>query len=252
MRVPIDYVPDPEVPGCGNIFVPVEVDGCATRAALDTGALRTMLIDVPPSARLVGSQETSGAFGTEVVTEWEVSDVRVGSLRAGPLTVNRIGDGSGRHQVVGLDLLGSGPWQLDLARGTLITGEPLVHGSKYRATTHGRILTEMRWPTATATALWDTGAGITLIDRRFADAHPSLFEHAGSTRATDVVGTQGDVGLAQVSDYEIDGNPFAGHIIAIVDLPEIPDRIDAAIGFPTISQARWAVDAPSHQWRIEL
>jgi hypothetical protein len=66
------------------------------------------------------------------------------------------------------------------------------------------------------------------------------------------VGSQGDLGLARISGYEIDGNPFAGHIVAIADLPEIPDHIDAAIGFPTIRQARWTVDVPSRQWRIEL
>jgi hypothetical protein len=252
MRVPIECAPDPEVPGCGNVLVSVEVGGRAMRAVLDTGALRTLLIDLPSSARPVGSGETSGAFGTDVVTEWEVREVRIGSLRAGPLTVDRIDGGVGRHPVVGLDLLGTGPWQLDVASRTLVTGEPLLRGSAYTPSTHGRILTEMRWPIATATALWDTGAGITLIDRRFADAHPSLFEHAGSTRATDIVGAQGDLGLARISGYEIDGNPFAGHIVAIADLPEIPDHIDAAIGFPTISQARWTVDVPSRQWRIEL
>lgn len=252
MRVPIECVPDPEVPGCADVVVSVEVDGRAMRAVLDTGVLGTLLIDLPSSARPVGSRETSGLFGTEVVTEWEVSDVRIGALRADVLTVGRIDGGSGRQSVVGLDLLSTGPWQLDLSSRTLLTGEPLLRGVAYRPTRHGRILTEMRWPTATATALWDTGAGITLIDRRFADAHPSLFEHAGSTRTTDIVGSQGDLELAHISGYEIDGNPFAGHIVAIADLPEIPDHIDAAIGFPTISQARWTVDMPSHRWRIGL
>jgi hypothetical protein len=100
--------------------------------------------------------------------------------------------------------------------------------------------------------MWDTGAGITLIDRRFADAHPNLFEHAGSTAGTDVLGSQVDLALARVPDYEIDGTRFAGHTVAIADLPEIPDRIDAVIGFPTINQACWTVDVPARRWSIEL
>jgi hypothetical protein len=109
----------------------------------------------------------------------------------------------------------------------------------------------MRWPTATATALWDTGAGITLIDRRFADAHAGLFEHVGSATATDIWGSQGDLRLAQVSGYEIDGTEFAGHIVAVADLPEGPGSIDAVIGFPTIDQARWTVDLSSRSWCID-
>lgn len=251
MRVPVECVPDPEVPGCGNAFVSVKVDDRTVRAALDTGALRTVLIDLPSSARRAGTQETAGAFGPRVVTEWEVGEIRLGSLRAGPLIVHGIDDAPGLHPVVALDVLGAGAWQLDLSSKTLITGMTSMRGCAYMSTANGHILAEMRWPTAAATALWDTGAGITLIDRRFAEAHPTLFEHAGSTTATDVLGSHGELGLARVSGYNIDGIHFDGHIVAIADLPEIPDRIDAAIGFPTVSQARWTVDVPTHRWRIE-
>jgi hypothetical protein len=250
--VPVECVPDPEVPGCGNIFVSVEIDDHIVRAVFDTGAPRTLLIDLPSSARPVGARETTGAFGTEVVTEWEVGDIRIGSLRAGPLRVDGIKGGPGRHPVVGLDVLGTGSWQLDLASRTLVTEAPSPHGSEFRCATNGHMLAEMKWPTATAAALWDTGAGITMIDRRFADAHPKLFEQAGNTKGTDVMGSHGDLALARVSAYEIDGIPFAGHLVAIADLPAIPDHIDAVIGFPTISQARWTVDVPARRWSIEL
>jgi hypothetical protein len=251
MRVPVECVPDPDVPGCGNVFVSVEVDDRTVRAVFDTGAPRTLLIDLPSSARPVGSRKTTGAFGTEIVTEWEVGAIRIGSLLAGPLTVDRIDGGFGRHPVVGLDVLGAGSWQLDISSRTLVTGAPSRRGLAYKSATNGHILTEMRWPTATATAIYDTGAGITLIDQRFADAHPNLFEHAGSTTVTDVLGSHGDLGLARMSAYEIDGTRFAGHIVAIANLPEIPDHIDAAIGFPTISQVRWTVDVPARRWLIE-
>jgi hypothetical protein len=252
MRVPVECVPDPDVAGCGSAFVSVIVDGRTVRAALDTGATRTLLIDLPCSARPVGGRETSGLFGTTVVTEWEVEDICVGSLHTGPLTVDRIDSAPGLHPVVGLDVLGTGSWQLDLSRQTLLTGAPLLRGRAYRSSTNGHILAEMRWPSAAATALWDTGAGCTLIGRRFADAHRDLFKHAGSTTAVDIVGSHVDLSLARASGYEIDGIPFAGHTVAIADLPEIPDHIDAVIGFPTIGQARWTVDVPARRWRIEL
>jgi len=251
MRVPADCVPDPEVPDCGNVFVAVQVDDLVVRAAFDTGAARTTLIDLPTSARPIGSQETAGAFGAEVVTQWEVGQIRLGSLRAGPLTVHRIAGGGGRHPVLGLDVLATGPWELDVATGSLLTDVPTPHGTEFHRAANGHVLTQLNWPTATATALWDTGAGITLIDRHFADAHPDLFEPAGSARATDVMGAQDDFELARVQGYEIDGVRFAGHVVAIADLPEVPDHIDAAIGYPTIKQARWRVDVAARRWRID-
>lgn len=224
------------------------------RAAFDTGASRTLLFEVPSSARPVGSRRTSGAFGAGAVTEWEVREVRevrLGSLRAGPLTVHHIDRGPERHPVVGLDVLGRGSWQLDPSSRTLITGLPTVNGSHFTSATNGHLLTEMRWSNAMATALWDTGAGITLIDRPFAAAHAHLFEPAGSTRVTDITGAHSELELAHARGYEIEGVSFAGHIVAITDLPEVPEHIDAAIGFPTIVQARWTVDVPAHRWRIE-
>lgn len=251
MHVPVECVPDPEVAGCGNAFVSVAVDDLVVRAAFDTGAPRTTLIDLPSSARLVGGGETTGAFGTEDVTDWEVGGIRLGSLRAGPLTVHRIEGGAGRHPVVGLDVLGTGSWQLDLRDGTLVTDAPSPEGTPFERAANGHLLTEMRWPAATATALFDTGAGITLIDRRFAAAHPHLFERAGSTEGTDVLGSHADLELARTCGYEIDGVRFDGHIVAVADLPRIPDHIDAAIGFPTITQARWTVDVAARRWCIE-
>jgi hypothetical protein len=251
MRVPVERVPDPDIPGCGNVFVYVEVGDRTVRAALDTGAVRTLLIDLPSSARPVGRRETTGIFGTEMVSEWEVDEVRIGSLRAGPLTIDCIDGGAGRHPVVGLDVLGAGSWQLDISGRTLITGASAQRSSAFKRGANGHMLTEMKWPTATATSLWDTGAGITLIDQRFADAHPDLFEHAGSTISTDISGSHGEVRLARVSGYKIDGTQFAGHTVAIADLSEIPDHIDAGIGFPTIDQARWTVDVAASRWCIE-
>src|SRR4051794_36817169 len=40
MRVPVERVADPDVPGCGNVFVSVEVDDHLVRAVFDTGAVR--------------------------------------------------------------------------------------------------------------------------------------------------------------------------------------------------------------------
>jgi hypothetical protein len=252
VQVPVECVRDPVIPGCGNFLVDIDVDGMVIRAALDTGVPRTLLFEVPSSARPTGVNQTSGAFGVGTVAEWEIREIRLGSLHAGPLTIHQIDGGHGGHPVVGLDVLGVGSWQLDPGSGTLTTGLPIMSGSEFVSATNGHLLTEMRWSNAVASALWDTGAGITLIDRHFARTHPRLFTPAGSTRATDITGAHGDLELALAQDFEIEGVSFAGHIVAITDLPDVPEHIDAAIGFPTIVQARWTVDVPSNRWRIDL
>jgi hypothetical protein len=252
MRVALEVVPDPDVAGCGYVFVDAHVSGRSVRAVLDTGAVRTKLVDLPPTARQVGERQVSGVFGTETVTEWEVADIRLGSLRADLLIVDRISHVGGRHPMLGLDLLGTQPWRLDVVDRTLDTGAPLPRsGSSFTRGANGHLLTQMRWPTATATALWDTGAGITLIDQRFADSHPNLAQPAGTAVSTDSAGATANTHLARIAGYEIDGVQFRGHTVALADLSAVPDRTDVIIGYPTIAQARWAMHIPTLRWCVE-
>jgi hypothetical protein len=60
-------------------------------------------------------------------------------------------------------------------------------------------------PTAAATGFWATGAGITLIDRRVADAHPDLFAPRTKHARYRHWQPAGDLTIARVSGYEIDG-----------------------------------------------
>jgi len=251
MRVPVEVEPDPEIPGCGSIFVPLEVGDLVARVVLDTGSPSTTLTEVPSSARAAGTGTAEGVFGRETVAQWLVESISLGSLRAGPLTVDLIDRHPERHPFVGLDVIGAGPWQLDLADRTLTTDITMANGSGLTVTETGHLLSAMSWPGVRATALFDTGAGITLIDRRFTDEHPELFEAAGSTIGTDSAGVRHETDLAQVLAYEIEGIAFQGHLVAIADLPALPDQLDVVIGYPTIVQARWSIDIPGRQWQVE-
>ncbi len=251
MRVPVECEPDPDVPDAGTVFVPIDIGDRVARVVLDTGSPRTTLSELPGSARPAGVAETAGLYGSATVAQWLVDQVRLGSLRAGPLLVHVIDAAPGHHPFVGLDLLGTGPWRLDLANRELVTGPPVSAGSELSVTTTGHLISEMSISGVRATALFDTGAGITMVDRRFAEAHPDLFEAADSAMATDSTGVAGAVDLARLSPYEIEGISFAGHLVAIADLPAVPDQLDAVIGYPTIAQARWSIDLPARQWQVE-
>ena len=75
--------------------------------------------------------------------------------------------------------------------------------------------------TVTATALWDTGAGITVIDQRLADSPPDAVEPADAPLSTDSAGATANTELARIA------------------------------GYPTIGQARWATHIPSSRWCVE-
>ena len=73
----------------------------------------------------------------------------------------------------------------------------------------GHPLLDLRWPDVTGRAVFDTGAGITVVDTSFVRAHPDLFTHAGQTTGTDSAGEHVTTDLYEMAAVTIGGRAFA-------------------------------------------
>ena len=96
-------------------------------------------------------------------------------------------------------------------------------------------------------ALWDTGADITVVDRRLVTSHPELFTAPGRADGTDSSGTTVPTDVCRMEAYRIADVPFAGHVVAVADLPE---PMEMVLGYPTLCQAIWSMDLPSGTWSV--
>ena len=107
---------------------------------------------------------------------------------------------------------------------------------------------------ATASAVWDTGAGLTLVDTAFLRAHAALFEELGSSQGTDATGASMEAQLYTMSAPTIGGVRFPPHIVAGVDLSFVNATIelpmDLILGYTTLRQAHWLFDFPRKRWAI--
>src|SRR4051812_45391725 len=61
-------------------------------------------------------------------------------------------------------------------------------GRELRMDSRGHVYVDVSWPGATAQACWDTGAGITIVNRGIWLAHRGLFEEIGTSAGTDATG----------------------------------------------------------------
>ena len=79
-----------------------------------------------------------------------------------------------------------------------------------------------------ASAVWDTGAGITVVDIAFIADHPDLFQEAGASTGTDATGLQVETPMFMMAASMIGMTAFPACKVAGVDL----SRLNASISIP--------------------
>jgi hypothetical protein len=103
-------------------------------------------------------------------------------------------------------------------------------------------------------AVWDSGAGITVVDLNFVWKYPAFFEEAGYSFGTDSTGTQVKSPMFIMSTSVIGKTVFPPHKVAAVDLSEVNAHIeipmDLILGYSTLKQADWLFDFPHRRWAI--
>ncbi len=255
--------PDPDEPTCATVMVDATLTGVGYRFVVDTGAGSTTLVadertrSLPPS----GYQTSAGLFGTVIDARVTVPDFRLGELPARGVEVLLTDQHlEGARNLLGMDVLGDHrccfrfldrPPTLQLS--TAATTSPFAGDEALMIGTHGQPFVSVAWPDGTsARALWDSGAGITVVDAAFHERYPQLFEAVGDTVGTDSTGTQMSTPTCHVAAARTGGITIAQHIAAVFDLTPTNTadgpRTDLVLGYPALSQANWVLDFPTRRW----
>jgi len=224
-QIPLIIEADPDDPGCATIMADGTVAGRPYRFIVDTGAARTQLeADEYTSAlKAAPDESSSGAFASHADPVITVTDVAVGPLRAATLDVTRVSPIPPQpRNLLGLDVLRRYRCLFRLQAAVLDADAPANHqaGRDLRTDSRGHVYMDVSWPGVTAQACWDTGAGITIVNRDFRLAHPRLFEEAGTATGTDGTGATLETPLVLMAEAVIGGRSFGRHQAAVVDLSQ--------------------------------
>jgi hypothetical protein len=245
--------PDEEFDECALLCVDGTVSGTPHRFVLDSGSPSTQLADpdalIP--ATVVGEDTAEGLFGRAPVERVVLSDLAVPGLTEGPRTVARLRTGgAASRSLLGLDVLGAHALLLDgpaVTLHTAATGELAADLSLERGP-RGHCYLPVTLPGGRVVrALWDTGADVTVVDRALVTSHPELFTDPGSADGTDSSGTTMLTDVCRIEGYRIADVAFAGHVVAVADLPE---PMELVLGYPTLCQAIWSMDLPFGRWSV--
>lgn len=254
--------PDPHDPNTALVFVSGMLGEKPIEFLLDTGAARTWLPSGPHTAGLerIGEERSSGLFAEEQAETARVPLLQVGeSGRENfPVVV-----GDPEHMplggLLGMDYLIDHRCRFQFSRDRLILDgdPPALDPARLLPVAiddRNHIYLDAAWGDDRARAVWDTGAGITVVGKGLVQRRPDLFQKLGSTTGTDGTGVQQETPLYRMEGPSFGPWGFRSCAAAAVDLDAVNRRIetpmDLILGFNLIREADWYFDFPGRRWAI--
>lgn len=252
MRLPLVLVPDPDEPGTAAIVVSGQIEQSERLFLLDTGAARTSIVRDELTADLpaVGLYDSEAVFGPETAEAVTVGELSVGPVSLEGLEVCLVPPGSPRQEnLLGIDVISRANWRLSFSEGHLeIETAPLCGrgGRLLVCYEHGQPAVELDFGAVRASAVWDSGAGMTVVDTGFFERYPRLFEVIGSATGTDAAGNSLESAVAVMAPCTLGGCELPSSKVAIVDLASVAattDRpLEMIVGYTTYHHADWIFD----------
>lgn len=256
LKIALDIVPDPDDDQCAMVQAIGFVNGLETRFMVDSGAARTQVVNSPGLhlGKAVATHSSNGVFGASTRAVHLIDHLAVGDLSWQQIEV--VVEEPGEHimPLLGMDLLGQHALTFDFARAELRLDEhanadaafPIWRGS-------GRhIYVEALLGETVANCVWDSGAGMTLVDETFWLANQEDFFELGTSEGIDATGATQNTGLYELRGLQLGARDFAPHHVAVVDLSHVNGTLERPmnfiLGYPTLRQATWHFDLANLRW----
>ncbi len=259
-KLKLIIVEDVEDKECAEVLVSAMIEGDEFEFLLDTGAGTSSIrnSEFTLNYPVVKSKQSSGVFSSNNEQVIRIPSVRLGPIRKENVEFTRVDHDNGKPNLIGMNVLKDYALHFDFhyhavdvnpddARYVRDCNELFVD-DKYHP------YVNVKFGDISASAVWDTGASITIVDSAFIQQNPSYFEEIGSSNGTDANGSSMQTPLFNVKGLVVDGFLFPNHHVASVDLSHvnatIEAKMDMILGYSSFRYADWWFDFPAKKWKI--
>ena len=258
-EIELKIEPDEDEPEAASVFVNGRLNGKPYRFLLDTGAARSSVIMNEDTAELpaVGTHMSSGVFAASSDDLVRIEHLEIGTIVQWDLTVTRSPAAPGTRDLIGMDILRQFCCHFQFDRDRLLVDAECLGEHAFLPLfmdTHFHPYIDVRFEGGYGSAVWDTGASLTVADLNFIQQNPTCFSPAGHSMGTDATGSQVETPMFLMSSARIRGYVFPPHRVAAVDLSPVNARIerpmDLILGYMTLRKANWLFDFPRKRWAI--
>ncbi len=257
--IPLIIEPDDDDPDCATVMVDGAIAGRSYRFVVDTGAARTYLVDdiFTKSLPRLGQHVSSGVFGPDSNPVATLPNLAVGAMVRDAIEVVMVeARQDGARNLLGMDVLQTHRCKFDFESEQLVVDGEQTHGVMLplQMDVGSHPYVEVRWRDVIAHSIWDSGAGITIVNQDFWRQHSDMFTAVSSALGTDATGKQVEVPTYMMDEVEIGGERFVQHKVAVVDLSAtnegLDQPMDLILGYTTLRQAQWLFDFPRKGWSV--
>jgi hypothetical protein len=222
-RLRLNVVPDEDDSMCATIWVSVQIGENCVSFVLDSGARRSQVRHaLARTWPVLGADRSNTVFSERLDPYVQAPPLRLGDLRIENLEMSWVrGDAPGTHNLLGLDVLRHHSCLLDLEEQTLTLDGPtdaVASMMPLYLDDAGHAYLDVVMGTETASAVWDTVAGITVVDTSLIARHPPLFHEVEPTSGTDGAGQTRRTRTYIMGSVRIAGVSFEEQKVAAVDL----------------------------------
>jgi hypothetical protein len=254
-------VPDEDDTEAAEILVDGSLEGHDYRFLLDTGAARTTVrYDSYTSAFATsGQRDSSGVFADDSYDVVTAPHLRLGPIVRSDFALDRVREnGPAGRNLIGMDLLKDYCLHFLFDESRLVIEPDDMPGATHLldlfvdAKHHPYI--PVQFGQESVSAVWDTGAGMTVVDTHYIQRRSQLFQEAGHSKGTDSTGTEMRTPMFSMAASIIGGYTFPPQKVAGVDLSRLnatlEKSMDLILGYNLIRQANWIFDFPVKKWGI--
>jgi|GEM_PF-3925477 len=259
--VPLRLVPPVQKIGAGEILLDCAFDGAPRSCVLDTGAGDKILVH---DDSMFGRYKPigNGSNQDDLGARGEVDVIRVGHLTIGgadfgPIDVKRrkqAESGPGAALVGPQAVARRGFALLFKDSSTMVVDGPAPAGPDYPLNASDRdrhLLIKAEIEGDSMSALFDTGAGITEIDRDYVALHPRDFSLVGTMRFAG----RPDAEIYELRSLSLGGRRFNGVDVIAADFSFFKrklkdDDLRLMLGYNVVTRADWYFDLTRRRWSV--
>jgi hypothetical protein len=244
----------------GRIYVPCTFDDVSTTCFLDTGSTNAIIADRSEFDLydVVGKIKYKSASGiSKEMSEVQIKQAIIGGIKIKNLNVGLVKDAA--DSVVGINEISSVPFALKFKARPQIIFNPNFKNKRQLPldVLDKNILSiPIKVQSEAASALFDTGAGLSVVNKDFVERNPRMFDLIQDiSNGTDATGNPVTMKLHRIKRIEIGDFVFENENILSMDFEtvrkHISPTIDFIIGFNLITKADWYFDLKAKTWSNE-
>ncbi len=246
--------------GSAEVLVDGIIDGNKYCFLLDTGSGKSTIKsdEFISSFSSIGNVKGNGVFSSFEEEKITVPNLEVGPIKKKDFAMSRTQETSPlTKNLIGMDFLKDHRFHFYFDKNRVIVDDDLNTVNKLKELILGKKYhpyVDVYFGTEKASAVWDTGAGMTVVDLTFIDKFPHHFQERGTSIGTDATGTTRETPMYLMKDVTIGDIEFPSHLVVGVDLShvnastEIP--MNLILGYTTMIKANWFFDFPNKKWSI--